>query len=132
MVTFNPTVISMAFPPEPLVQIQNNFTELFLMMPSISSPSSKNMWMFCLECVILQTSSELICRCRMHSPEINLKHFYLLLLLLLLLSVFLLIKAVKKLLQGQWQFDCHQIRCKCTLMFICTRFGGRAFHSLIS
>ena len=40
---FHPTVISMAFPPEPLVEIQNNFTELFLMMPSISSPSSKNM-----------------------------------------------------------------------------------------
>ena len=26
--------ILMTFPPEPLVQIQNNFTEMFLMMPS--------------------------------------------------------------------------------------------------
>ena len=95
MVTFNPTVISMAFTPEPLVQIQNNFTELFLMMPSISSPSSKNMWLFCLECVILQTGSELICRSRMHSPEINLKHFYLLLLLLLLGVFFCRSKQLK-------------------------------------
>ena len=26
----------------------------------------KNMWVSCLECLILQTSRELICRCRMH------------------------------------------------------------------
>ena len=33
----------MTFPPEPLVQIQNNFTEMFLMMASTTRDETKNM-----------------------------------------------------------------------------------------
>ena len=33
----------MTFPPEPLVQIQNNFTEMFLMMASSTRDETKNM-----------------------------------------------------------------------------------------
>ena len=32
----------MTFPPEPLVQIQNNFTEMFLMMASTTRDETKN------------------------------------------------------------------------------------------